>query len=124
MPQTPSWVKSLTPSGPQGSELLAKERAQSKIPVDQLSAFLFTQEVLDRRAKILNVLQNENIFNKTNNYFDGRVDRFRTALARSKRLQQLKVQLKWSQEEYEMANEVASYTTPMEVAETDSMSPI
>ena len=111
MPPIPSWVKNLTPSGPQGSDLLAKERAQSKIPVDQLSAFLFTQEVLDRRAKLLDVLEKEAVFDKTNNYFDGRVDRFRTALARSKRLQQLKVQLKWSEEEYEMANEVGKPLT-------------
>ena len=111
MSLSPAWVKNLTPSGPQGSELLAKERAQSNIPVDQLSAFLFTQEVLDRRAKLLNILENESAFNKTNNYFDGRVDRFRTALARAKRLQQLKVQLNWTEDEYEMANEVGSYNT-------------
>ena len=109
MPSIPAWVENLTPSGPQGSELLAKERASSNIPVDQLSAFLFTQEVLDRRAKILRILENDKVFDKTNNYFDGRIDRFRTALARAKRLQQLKVELKWTEDENVMANEVGAF---------------
>ena len=57
----PPWVKSLKPSGPQGSELLAQERAQSNIPVEKLSKFLFTKEVLARQDKILNTLKADKV---------------------------------------------------------------
>lgn len=76
----PSWVKTLTPSGPQGSELLHQERAQSNVPVNKLSEFLFTKEVLDRQGKVLKVLKSEKVFDKSQNYFAGREDRFETAL--------------------------------------------
>lgn len=106
MAPTPAWVKKLTPSGPQGSDLLAQERGQSTLSVEKLSNFLFTKEVLQRQANLLKILEAEPVFNKSQNYFDGRVDRFQTALARAKRLQQLKVKHKWSQDEYQMASEV------------------
>ena len=106
MPPTPSWVKALKPSGPQGSELLAQEREQSNIPVDKLANFLFTKEILERQAKILEILKAERVFDKSQNYFDGRAERFQTALARAKRLQQLSVRYKWSKDEYQTAAEV------------------
>lgn len=106
MAPTPAWVKALKPSEPQGSDLLAYERAQSNVPVEKLAEFMFTKEVLDRQAKILQVLQSEKVFDKSQNYFDGRVDRFQTALARAKRLQQLTVQHKWTKDEFMTANEV------------------
>lgn len=109
---TPQWVKDLQPSGPQGSDLLEKERSQSKIPVDQLSKFLFGQEGLTRRDKILKLLQSEPVFNKSQNYFAGRVDRFETALARAKKLRQLQVKYNWSQDEKLVANELISEPGP------------
>ena len=108
MSPTPAWVKKLTPSGPQGSELLAREREQSKISVDKLSNFLFTKEILDRQAQLLKILESDKVFDKSQNYFDGRVDRFKTALARAKRLQQLTVKHNWSKDEFQMASEVRS----------------
>ena len=93
------WVSKLRPPDPQGSELLKQERAQSNIPVRRLSEFLFTRQVLDRQDKVLGILTAEKTFDKSQNYFDGRVERFQTALARQKRLQQLSVKHKWSKDE-------------------------
>ncbi len=112
MAPTPSWVKALKPSGPQGSELLQQERDQSNLAVDKLSNFLFTKEVLDRQQRILDTLKSEKVFDKSQNYFDGRVDRFQTALARAKRLQQLTVKHNWSKDEFMMANELISEPGP------------
>ena len=109
---TPQWVKNLKPSGPQGSELLSNERALSKIPVDQLSKFLFGKPGLERKARILKILQSEKVFDKSQNYFAGRVDRFETALARSKKLRQLQVKHDWDQEDKMMANELVSEPGP------------
>ena len=112
MAPTPTWVKSLTPSEPQGSNLLLQERNKSNLDVDRLATFLFTDEVLQRQAKILKVLQADKVFDKSQNYFDGRVDRFKTALARAKRLEQLKVKNKWTNEEYTTATELISEPGP------------
>ena len=112
MAPTPSWVKALQPSGPQGSELLKQERDQSDVPVEKLANFLFTKEVLDRQTKILNILKSENVFDKSQNYFAGRVERFETALARAKRLQQLTVKHQWTKDEYQMAAELISEPGP------------
>jgi len=109
---TPQWVKDLKPAGPQGSELLVQERAQSKIPVDQLSQFLFTKEGIERKKRVLKVLESEKVFDKSQNYFAGRVDRFETALARAKKLRQLSVQNNWSQDDRMVANDLISEPGP------------
>ncbi|KAK5165002.1 hypothetical protein LTR04_001565 [Oleoguttula sp. CCFEE 6159] len=112
MALTPQWVKNLKPSGPQGSELLEQERAKSNVSVEKLSKFLFTQSVLDRKHRILEVLQSEKVFDKSQNYFAGRVDRFETALARAKKLRKLVVKHGWSQEDLRTANDLISEPGP------------
>ena len=112
MPSNPDWVKALKPSGPQGSDLLQQERDKSDLNVDQLSEFMFTKEVLQRQKKLLGILQNDEVFDKSQNYFRGRSSRIEAALARGKRLRQLSVEKNWSKEEYQMANELVSEPTP------------
>lgn len=112
MPSNPDWVKALKPSGPQGSELLAQERAKSTLNVDQLADFMFTREILERNERILKILLAEPVFDKSQNYFRGRTARIEAALARGKRLQQLSVQHKWTREEFQAANELISEPTP------------
>ena len=108
----PQWVSELQPSGPQGSELLEQERAQSNVPVEKLADFLFTREVLDRQERILKTLISEKVFDKSQNYFDGRIERFQTALARQKRLQQLALKHNWTRDEYMVASELISEPGP------------
>jgi acyl-CoA oxidase len=111
-PPNPDWVKALTPSGPQGSELIAQERAKSNIDVDQLADFLFTKEVLARNNKILKILQADPVFDKSQNYFRGRTDRLEAALARAKTLKRLRDKHQWNDDEYFAANELISEPTP------------
>lgn len=112
MANPPQWVRDLKPIGPQGTDILTQERDQSKVNTDQLSTFLFTKDGLARKHRILKVLQNEKIFDKSQNYFSGRIDRFETALARAKRLRKLQVQNGWSQEDKQVANELISEPGP------------
>lgn len=112
MSPTPQWVKDLKPAPPQGTDLIKAEREKSKINVDKLSNFLFTKDVLERQDRILSILKAEKVFDKSQNYFDGRVDRFKTALARAKRLRQLQVKHQWDRDEYMMANELISEPGP------------
>ena len=108
----PQWVTKLEPSGPQGAELLKQERDNSNIPVERLSEFLFTRETLDRQDQILKILIADKVFDKSQNYFDGRLERFKTALARQKRLSQLSKKHKWTTDEYQMASELISEPGP------------
>lgn len=109
---TPSWVKSLKPAGTQGSEILAMERAKSTIPVDKLTTYLFEQEFLDTKRSILKILESEKVFDKSDNYFAGRVDKFERALARAKRLRQLAVEHEWSLEDHNIAVDLISEPMP------------
>jgi acyl-CoA oxidase len=112
MSPTPEWIKALKPSSPQGTDLLKAERDKSNISVEKLSNFLFTREALERKQRILSVLQGEKVFDKSQNYFDGRVERFQTALARAKKLRQLQVKHNWNRDEFVVANELISEPGP------------
>lgn len=112
MADVPQWVKNLKPAGPQGSELLEQERAKSKVNTQALSNFLFTKEGLERKHKILSILQAEQVFEKSQNYFAGRVDRFETALARAKKLRQLEEKHGWDRDSKQCANELISEPGP------------
>ncbi|KAI4593413.1 fatty-acyl coenzyme A oxidase [Pestalotiopsis sp. 9143b] len=112
MPPNPDWVKKLTPAAPQGADLLAAERASSNINVDQLADYMFTKETLAMRDNILRILTADPVFDKSQNYFQGREDRIKASLGKGKRLQQLSVKHNWSQEEYQCANDLLSEPTP------------
>ena len=112
MSNPPQWVRDLKPIGPQGSDILTEERNKSNVNTDQLSTFLFTRDGLARKHRILKILQNEKVFDKSQNYFAGRIDRFETALARSKKLRKLQVQNGWTQEDKMVANELISEPGP------------
>ncbi|KAG2414702.1 hypothetical protein HFD88_003894 [Aspergillus terreus] len=111
-PPPPAWVQALKPAGPQGSELLEQERAQSNVNVDKLSELLHTKEALETQDRLVRILSSEQIFDKSENHTSGRTERIQRALARGKRLQQLREQLHWSEKEYIMANDLIGEPTP------------
>lgn len=112
MAPVPDWVKKLKVAGTSGSELLAMERAKSQLPVDKLKVFLFGQELLDLKAKILAILEKDPVFDKSQNVFAGRIDRFEKALERAKRLRQLAVENDWSLEDHNVAVDLVSEPMP------------
>jgi acyl-CoA oxidase len=105
-------VKELKPSAPQGSELIEAEREKSNISVEKLSNFLFTKDVLERQKRILSILQSEPAFDKSQNYFNGRTEAFKTALGRAKRMRQLEVEHKWDQNDLSTAYDLISEPGP------------
>ena len=90
-----SCIKNLAPSRPEGSEVLAQERAPSNVRVEKLSELLFTQDSLTRQDRILKIPQAEKVFHKSQDYNAGREARFITALVRQKGLQELIVAHGW-----------------------------
>ena len=112
MSLAPDWVKQLKPAEPQGSDILALERGRSSLQADKMALYLFGEERLRRRRDVENVLKNDPVFDKKNNYFDGRVDKFKTALARAKRMRQLAVKYNWDDMDVEIARKLISEPDP------------
>ncbi|RJE26880.1 acyl-Coenzyme A oxidase [Aspergillus sclerotialis] len=112
MHSVPDWVKALKPASPQGSDLLRQEREQSNVAVEKLGELLHTKEVLDRKKRMLALLQYDEVFDKSQNHSLGRVERLQRSLAKAKRLQVLAEQHKWSMEELHMANDLIGEPTP------------
>ncbi|GAQ05876.1 peroxisomal acyl-coenzyme A oxidase 1 [Aspergillus lentulus] len=108
----PEWVKALTPSSPQGTDLLKQERAQSNVEVDKLAEFLHTKAFLEKQQRFLELLSSEKVFDKSQMHSQGRPERIQRALAKGKRLQQLKEKYNWSTEDYHFASEMIGEPTP------------
>ena len=118
MAPNPDWVKQLKPSGPQGHELLDAERAKSDIHVKKLQELLLTQDTIERRNRILQILKSEPVFDKSSNYFNGRMERFERALAREKKLQLLRRKHDWNIDEFRTASEAVGEPGPYALHES------
>ncbi|PGG97421.1 hypothetical protein GX51_07332 [Blastomyces parvus] len=93
----------LKPAAPDGATILANERARSSIPVEAFSRYLLTPEYLEQQNRILKVLESDPLFKKRNQANLARPDLYKLALARAKRIRQLKDKLGWDDDEYQMA---------------------
>ncbi|CAG8733473.1 7150_t:CDS:2, partial [Dentiscutata heterogama] len=91
----------LTPSDPQGSELLARERSKATFDVKELTLVLLGSEELSKLKKVLSILENDPTLDKSNIYYMGRADLFKYALRKDKRMVQLAATNKWSVEEFQ-----------------------
>ncbi|KAL2368794.1 hypothetical protein BDBG_16110 [Blastomyces gilchristii SLH14081] len=80
----------LNPAAPDGATILANERARSSIPVEKFSRYLLTSKYIEQQNRIL----------KANL---ARPDLYKLALARAKRIRQLKDKVGWDDDEYQMA---------------------
>ncbi|KAI9369542.1 acyl-CoA dehydrogenase/oxidase C-terminal [Aspergillus egyptiacus] len=109
----PDFTDGLRPSDPNGPDLLARERTQSTLPVDELAHHLLGHDgFLARQAKVLPVLEKEPLFNKSQQQNLSRPDRFKLALARGKLLRRLAVQHSWTPAEHEMSEYLLDDVTP------------
>ncbi|KAG0287350.1 hypothetical protein BGZ96_008702 [Linnemannia gamsii] len=90
----------LPPSEPQGSDLLAQERANTTFSIHEVSTFLYGEVYLERQERLLPMIENEPAFDKSNRYFRGRTERFAAALRKDHALVKLSKEFKWSPDEY------------------------
>jgi acyl-CoA oxidase len=112
MPSNPDWVQKLKPAGTTGTELLTMERNKSTLPTRKLTEYLHGVEWLDMRDSILKILESEKVFDKSKNYFSGRIQRFEAALARAKRLRQLADEHDWSLQDHNIAVDLIAEPMP------------
>lgn len=102
----PSWVTKLQPSKPYGPDLLSSERQNSGVDTKILANVLHTKEGVEMQRRILEVLQGDEAFDKTGNYFGSRVEKLKTSISRGKRLHQLQQAHRWSEQEFATALEL------------------
>lgn len=112
----------LKPASPTGPELLAKERNQSDVPIDELAAHLLSRnDFLRRQKQILPVLEKDRLFNKAKQFNLSRPERYHLGLARAKKLRRLQDQHGWDEDDYRMAVYLCDDVSPYMVH--DSMFP-
>lgn len=79
----------LAPKGPSGELLLASERAKGSFDVNELSKFMYTEEWLQKMYKVLEVLENEPAFDKTDRYYQSREEKLSSCLWKDRRIVEL-----------------------------------
>jgi acyl-CoA oxidase len=92
----------LRPAEPTGPSTLAKERAQSSLPVKELANYLLSSKYLERQERILTELKKEKLLSKSTQQNLSRPDRYKLGLARAKLLRRMSDKLGWSFEDYRM----------------------
>lgn len=85
----PTRFPNLPPKAPGGDLLLAEERAKATFDVKELSKFMYTEEWLNKMYKVLDVLESEPAFDKSDRYFQSRKERIASSLWKDKRLVEL-----------------------------------
>jgi acyl-CoA oxidase len=89
-----------------GAQILKRERAQSSLPVQELSKHLFSHDgFLERQQRVLSVIETEPLCSKTNQMNLSRPDRFHLGLARAKLVKRLSNKHGWDLED----NKIAEY---------------
>lgn len=96
-----------------GASILARERAQSSLSVEELSHHLFDRDgFLERQQRVLSVLEKEPVFKKTNQLNLSRPDRYYLGLARAKTLRRLAEKHQWDAADDKMAIYLVDETSP------------
>jgi|SRR5277367_4549671 len=92
----------LLPAEPRGPDTLAKERAQTSLPVRELANHLLSSGYLERQDRVLKQLKKEKLLSKSTQQNLSRPDRYKLGLARAKLLRRMSDKLGWSMEDYKM----------------------
>ncbi|KAI7644156.1 acyl-CoA oxidase [Hortaea werneckii] len=92
---------------------MAKERQQSDVPVDQVAEHLFSgNDFLKRQQRMLRVLENDKLFQKTKQQNLSRPERYQLGLARAKQLRRYADQYRWDGEDLDMAQYLCDDVSP------------
>ncbi|KAI8986401.1 acyl-CoA dehydrogenase/oxidase C-terminal [Pilobolus umbonatus] len=109
---TPTKFPKLAPKGPSGELLLANERAKASFDVDKLSKFMYTESWLIKMNKVLEVLENEPAFDKTNRYYMSRKEKISTSLWKDRRLFEIVREHNWDETDTQIANFLFDQSSP------------
>ena len=89
MPKQQIQFPDLPMPAPSGEEILARERSKATFDCDELARYIHGDEYLERQERLLQILQNEPLFDKSEVYYQGREAKFRSSMAKAKRMIQV-----------------------------------
>lgn len=117
------FTDNLKPAQPDGPRTLAKERSRSSLSVGELAQHLLSPDgFLERQKRILPLVENEPLFQKTQQMNLSRPERYHLGLARGKLLRRMWDKHSWSLDDYKMAeylvDDVSPFTLHMTMFET------
>ncbi|CAG8634762.1 8379_t:CDS:2 [Paraglomus brasilianum] len=95
----------LQPSDPQGSDLLAAERAQATFRPNDLAVFTHGAERIKKYARVQNIIETNPAFDKSTHYYLGREDLYKASLRKEKEIVKLMRKHGWGLDEFQMAEE-------------------
>jgi len=96
----------LKPRGTSGTKLLEIERSKASFSSHDMAVYIRGQETLDRQARLLDVIENEEAFDKSRLAYLGRTEKFNYGLRKEKRFVQLSQEKEWTQADMQMAEEL------------------
>ncbi|KAL8283794.1 hypothetical protein RQP46_005226 [Phenoliferia psychrophenolica] len=103
---------------PKGSDLLTKERRQASFSSQALARHVHGAEHLERLERILPMVQDEPVFDKSRHHYLGRTEKFRVGLAKEKRLIQMVKEKKWDAPDAAMAEWLIDFRAAYSVHKT------
>ena len=106
------FTDNLKPASPSGPDILALERSQSDVPVEELSKHLFPDNFLSRQQRILLVLEQDSLFTKIKQQNLSRPERYQLGLARAKKLRRLADEHGWDAEDQVMSQYLCDDVSP------------
>jgi acyl-CoA oxidase len=110
--------KHLIPAGPQGSELLARERRSATFNPQHLTQFMYGQERLERQERLLKIIENDPAFSKTHRYYSSREERLKHAFGKEKRFVELCMQHNWDIDDVTVAEYLIDEPGPFSLHRT------
>ncbi|KAI9486808.1 MAG: acyl-CoA dehydrogenase/oxidase C-terminal [Benjaminiella poitrasii] len=102
----------LKPRGPGGEALLAAERAKTSFDVNSLSRYMYKEEWLNKLNSVLEIIEKEPAFDKTNRYYQSRPEKISTSLWKDKRMAELAREHNWDEQDTSIANFLFDQSTP------------
>ncbi|EPQ32450.1 uncharacterized protein PFL1_00646 [Pseudozyma flocculosa PF-1] len=111
----PAFVKipeGLKPAGVSGSQLLKIERQKASFDSREMAEYIHGKDWLDMQARLLEILENDPVFDKSSDFYLSRTDKFRRAMLKDKRLAQLTHEHNWGQTEVQVAEKLADLPGP------------
>jgi acyl-CoA oxidase len=115
----PDFTDHLKPASPSGPETLSHERAQSNLPIEELSQHILSRnDFLLRQKRILPILEQDPLFNKLKQSNLSRPERYQLGLARAKKLRRYAEQYGWDRLDQEMSTYLCDDVSPYMVHAT------
>ncbi|KAG2226088.1 hypothetical protein INT45_011705 [Circinella minor] len=108
----PTKFPNLQPKAPNGTDLLQIERSKASFDVNTLSKFSYGEEFLNRKEKILRIIESDPAFEKSQRFFQSRHERMTHAYEKDKRTIELSEELGWDDEDRHIVNFLYDQPSP------------